>query len=171
MKRYQLSLDDLVRGLEFFGERYEALDVFTRDLQELGRGLMEGRTGEAWRAKDNSAFVFERGSRSYKLRFHPWGIARLTRARLETPGPNEHEAAPGPLSAALHATVLDQWLPAAVVGFLVGGLAGEDPDAFRRVFTMHYDSLAQEWRAYDGPLLGLVRDKRAEADAAFRSVS
>ena len=71
MKRHQLSLDDLVSGLEYFGDRYEALDVFTRDLQELGRGLMERRTGESWRAKDDSAFVFERGGRSYKLRFHP----------------------------------------------------------------------------------------------------
>jgi hypothetical protein len=171
MKRYQLSLDDLVRGLEFFGERYQALDVFTRDLQELGRGLMAGRTGEAWRAKDDSAFVFERGGRSYKLRFHPWGIARLTRAEQATHGPSEHEAAPGPLSAALQATVFDRWLPAAVVGFLVGPPLSERADASRRVFTMHFDPLAKEWGAYDGPLLGLVREKREEADAAFRSVS
>ena len=166
MKRYQLSLDDLVRGLEHFGERYDAFDVFTRDLQELGRGLMETR-----RASDNSAFVFERGGRSYKLRFHPLGIARLTRARQDTPGPTEHDAAPGVLGAALQATMLDQWLPTAVVGFLVGGMQGDGPGAFRLVFTMHFDLSVQDWRAYDGPLLGLLRDKRAEADAAFRAVS
>ena len=166
MKKHQLSLDDLVRGLEHFGERYEALDVFTRDLQELGRGLMETR-----RAGDDSAFVFERGGRSYKLRFHPWGIARLTRARQETPGPAEHDAAPGLLGAALQATVLDRWLPAAVIGFLVGRMLGEGPDALRLVFTMHFDTSVQDWRAYDGPLLGLIRDKRAEADAAFGAAS
>lgn len=171
MNRYQLSLDDLVRGLEYFGDRYEALDVFTRDLQELGRGLMERNTGESWRAQDDSSFVFERGGRSYKLRFHPWGIARLTRARRETPGPNEHEVSPGPLSAALQATVFDRWLPAAVVGFLVGGPLSDRAGASRRVFTMHYDPAMQSWFAYDGPLLGLLREKRAEADAAFRAVN
>ena len=45
MTRYQLSFDDLVSGLEFFGDQYggyEALDVFTRDLQKVGRTLMKG---------------------------------------------------------------------------------------------------------------------------------
>jgi hypothetical protein len=166
MIRHQLTLDDLVRGLEHFGDRHEALDVFTRDLQELGRGLME--TG---RASDNSAFVFERGGRSYKLRFHPWGIARLTRVRQAKTGSSEHDHAPGPLSAALQATVLNQWLPAAVVGFLVGEALGDGPGAFRPVFTMYFDPSVQDWCAYDGSLLGLLYDKRAEADAAFRALN
>ncbi len=161
MSKHQLSLDDLVRGLEYFGERYEALDVFTRDLQEVGRMLMERR--------DEPAFVFERGGRSYKLRFHPSGIARLTRARQETPGPAERQAMPGPLSAALAATSLNQWLPAAVVGFLVGGPLTDRPDPLRRMFTMHYDPSEGGWCAYDGPLLELLREKRREAEATFRS--
>jgi hypothetical protein len=33
------------------------------------------------------------------------------------------------------------------------------------VFIMSYDPAAKEWRAYDGPLANLVREKRLEADA------
>jgi hypothetical protein len=167
MNRYQLSLGDLVRGLEFFGDQYggyEALDVFTRDLQDVGRTLMERRSGEPWPVQGEPAFVFERGGRGYKLRFHPLGIARLTRTRQERIGPTEHQAVLAPLNAALGATGLDVSLPAAIIGFLVG----KETDAFRRVFTMHFDPSVKEWRGFDGSLLEILREKRQEAEAGFR---
>jgi len=173
MNRYQLSFDDLVRGLEFFGDQYggyEALDVFTRDLQDVGRMLMERRSNEPWPVQGEPAFIFERGGRGYKLRFHPLGIARLTRTRREPLGPAESQATLEPLGASLDATTLNRWLPAAIIGFLVGERLGNGPHAGRRVFTMHFDPLAKEWGPYDGPLVELLREKRQEAEAAFRVV-
>lgn len=170
MSSNQLSLDDLVRGLEYFGARYEALDVFARDLKEIGRAVMERRSRDLRPVGDEPAFVFDRGGRGYKLRFHPSGIARLTRAKEGTLGLADSLAALGRLGAHLAATALDRALPSAVVGFLVGDKLGEAADAPRRVFTMTFDPSSRDWHAYDGaPLASDLREKRLEADAAFRS--
>jgi len=169
MSTKQLSLDDLVRGLEHFGERYEALDVFARDIREIGRALMERKFGEVRPVQGEPAFVFDRNGRTYKLRFHPSGIARLTRAKNETLGLTENRVALEVLDAAFEATVLDNVLPSAVLGFLIGAALGDTTDAPRRVFTMSYDPATEAWRAHDGSLAQLLREKRLEADAALRS--
>jgi hypothetical protein len=172
MNRYQLSFDDLVSGLEFFGDQYggyEALDVFTRDLQKVGRTLLKRRSGEPWPVQGEPAFVFERDGRAYKLRFHPLGIARLTRTRLDSIGPVEPQAELGLLSFSLRTTILNRSLPAAVIGFLVGERLGDSSHVFRRVFTMSFDPLVKKWGAFDGSLLELVREKRQEAEEAFCS--
>lgn len=169
MSRRQLKLDDLVRGLEHFGPRYEALDVFARDIEEVGRDLMAQRFGELRPVKGEPAFVFDRNGRRYKLRFHPAGIARLTRTKEDSIGLTDNQVALGLLGAAFGATVLDKALPAAVLGFLVGASLGDVADAPKRVFTMTFDSATGDWRAYDGPLAKLLREKRREADAALGS--
>jgi hypothetical protein len=173
MSTKQLSLDDLVRGLEYFGDRYEAFDVFARDVKDVGRALTEQTSGEAWPGgrpdEREPAFAFVRGRRTYKLRFHPSGFARLTRAKNGAVGGSENPVARSLLGAALAATVLDHVLPSAIVGFLVGAALGPEPDAPRRGFVMSYDLQAREWQAYDGPLANRVREVRLEADAALRS--
>lgn len=169
MSSNQLSLDDLVRGLEHFGARYEALDVFARDIKEVGRALEEHRLGDLRPVNGEPAFVFDRDGRRYKLRFHPSGIARLTRAKAETLGLADNWVALGLLGANFGATVLDKALPSAVLGFLVGNTLGDAADAPRRVFTMSFDPDSGAWRAYDGPLAKLLREKRREADAALGS--
>ena len=80
MAAHQLSLSDLAQGLEHFGERYEALDVFTRDLKAVGQPVLEQRSDDLRSVAGEPAFLFERDGRTYKLRFHPSGIARVTRA-------------------------------------------------------------------------------------------
>jgi hypothetical protein len=169
MATNQLTLDDLVRGLEHFEERYEALDVFTRDIKELGRPLLQGQLGELHPVTGELAFVFDRGGRRYKLRFHPAGIARLTRAKNEPLGHARTPLALGLLGAAYGATVLDRALPSAVLGFLVGATIGDGADAPKRVFTMSHDPSTGEWLAYDGPLASSLREKRLEVDAALSS--
>jgi hypothetical protein len=171
MTTKQLSLDDLVRGLEHFGERYEALDVFARDIKEVGHELMERRFGELRPVQGEPAFVFDRSGRTYKLRFHSSGIARLTRAKKEAPGPTESQVALEFLGPAFGVTALDNALPSAVLGFLVGAALGDAADSPKRVFTMSYDPVMEQWHAYDGPLAKLLREKRLEADAALRSAS
>lgn len=138
-----LSRDDLVRGLERFGARYEALDVLARDLA------------------DDAPCVFERGGRHYRLRIHASGFARLARTAAGTP--------PGPPCTVPTATVLDRARPPAVLGFLVGEPLGDDQDAPRRVFVMAFDPHERAWHAYDGPLARLVREQRRAADAALRA--
>lgn len=168
MAAHQLSLDDLARGLEHFGERYEALDVFARDLKAVGQPVLEQRSGDLRSVVGEPAFLFERRGRMYKLRFHPSGIARVMRATDETSGPTENPVALGSLDEALHATVLDPVLPSAILGFLVGPLLGEGSDS-RRVFPMCFDPQIQDWRVYDGSLARQLREKRREADSALRS--
>jgi hypothetical protein len=104
----------------------------------------------------------------YKLRFHPSGIARVTRAMDETSGSTENPMALGSLDEALHATVLDPVLPSAILGFLVGPLLDEGSDS-RRVFPMCFDPQIRDWRVYDGSLATQLREKRREADRALRS--
>lgn len=169
MSSNQLSLDDLVRGLEHFGARYEALDVFARDIKEVGQAIAEHRLGDLRPVQGEPAFVFERNGRRYKLRFHSLGIARLTRAKDEAIGLADNRVALGLLAPNFGATVLDKALPSAVLGFLVGNTLGEAADAPRRVFTMTFDPSSGDWRAYDGPLARLLREKRREADAALGS--
>jgi hypothetical protein len=168
MAVHQLSLDDLARGLEHFRERYDALDVFTRDLRAVGQPVLEHRAGDLCPVVGEPAFLFERNSRVYKLRFHPSGIARVTRAADETSGPTENPVALDSLDEALHATVLDPVLPSAILGFLVGELLGEGSDA-RRVFPMCFDPQIQGWRFYDGSVAPKLREKRREADSALRA--
>jgi hypothetical protein len=168
MAAHQLSLSDLAQGLEHFGERYEALDVFTRDLKAVGQPVLEQRSDDLRSVAGEPAFLFERDGRTYKLRFHPSGIARVTRATDETSGPIENPVALGSLDVALHATVLPPVLPAAVLGFLVGASLGEGSDA-RHVFTMCFDPQIQDWRVYDGSVARQLREKRREADTALRS--
>jgi hypothetical protein len=171
MSSNQLSLDDLVRGLEHFGARYKALDVFARDIKELVRAAREDRLGDLHPVQGEPAFVFERGGHRYKLRFHPLGIARLTRAKDEPPGPADPPVAQGLLAPHFGATALDNALPAAVLGFLVGDTLGDAADAPRRVFTMTFDPISGEWHAYGGPLAKLLREKRREAEATLGSES
>ena len=171
MGRHQLTLDDLVRGIEFFGDRYDALDVFARDLQEIARPLLHGQLGELRPVEGEPAFVFERGGDRYKLRIHPAGIARLTRAIDEPIGPPDTPLALEVLGAAFGPTSLDPALPSAVIGFLVGGMIVEGVDDLRRVFTMSHDASTGEWGPHDGSLLGFVREKRREVDAELRAAA
>jgi hypothetical protein len=168
MQAHQLSLDDLARGLEHFGERYDALDVFTRSLKAVGQPVLEQRSGDLHSVLGEPAFLFERNGRVYKLRFHPSGIARVTRAAEERSGPTENPGALGSLDEALHATVLDPLLPSAILGFLVGELLAEGSDT-RRVFPMCFDPQIQDWRFYDGSVAPKLREKRREADSALRA--
>lgn len=148
----QLTLDELVDGLEHFGPRYDALDVFTRDLQAIN--------------SNEPTTVFERNGKTYMLRVHPSGFARLTRAK---PGLTENQKVMGLFGPALGATVLDRSLPSALIGFLVGTALGQTADSPKRVFTMSYDPVTKAWDAYDGPLSKLVREKRREAEAALET--
>lgn len=168
MASKQLSLDDLVSGLERFGNRYEALDVFTRDIENVARDIEARRVSDLQPVHGEPfAFMFERNGHRYKLRFHKSGIARLTRAKDETLGLSENQLALGALGAAVG--VLSKSLPSAVLGFLVGATLGGAANSPKRVFTMTYDPPSHGWVAYDGPLAQLLREARREVDAALAS--
>ena len=159
----QLTLDDLANGLEHFGSRYDALDVFARDIKDIGKSLMDRRL-EGVRPVSNDAIAFERSGKSYQLRVHgPSGVARLSRS-TPAQGLSDNQVTLGVLGAAFGATVLDKALPSALLGFLVGAALGTPTDSARRVFTMSYDPVTHEWGAYDGPLSRVVREKRREAE-------
>ncbi len=165
MNTKQLTLDDLVKGLEFFGSRYDALDVFARDIKTLGR---DDQRDPGVYAVTKDSITFDRGGKTYKLRIHGQsGVARLTRTSGSRQGLSNNQVTMGLLGAALGATALDDSLPSALVGFLVGAALGDASDAPKRVFTMSYDPATRRWGSYDGPLSSVVREKRREAEIAL----
>lgn len=164
----ELTLENLVSGLETFSDRYQALDVFIADVSEI-RALASGaQVPGLLREEDASSFVFRRNATWYRLQlFVDDGVARLTRNTVQPPQDSNAGSGAvvgGALGAALGAAVASkkEALGGAAAGLLLGLLvgaalgstsaAGASPP--RKVFALCFDPALGKWRAYDG---GLVR--------------
>lgn len=163
-----LTLDDLVHGLERDGTRYQALDVFAANVQQLRDALSGGALGDLQRVPATppvrAAFVFRRNGTGYQLKVHESGIARLSRQATGPLGLSDEQVALGAIGAAL---LSGKDLPGMLLGFLVGAALGESPDSPRRVLTIRYSAEERRWRAYDGPLAKWMRDQSLMADPAL----
>src|SRR5689334_5506 len=88
MKNPQLKLNDLVNGLELFGERYEALEVFADDVLEMRSDVSVPGLSPA----DLEGRVFQfRGpnGRAYEIRVIPEaGVIRVARVKASDPPPS-----------------------------------------------------------------------------------
>jgi hypothetical protein len=169
MRNPQLKLTDLVLGLERFGDRYEAIDVFADDVLEAWTGqpvpglqLLDAE-GRRYRYTPSTG-----GSYDVEV-FPAHGILRLSRptAVADLPGAVAGAlvgAAAGAITGVLAYEAVRSAQTkkgeAAAAGLVLGLLAGAalaggvQPNAPRRVFTLRFDPVTGQWRAYDG---GLVR--------------
>ena len=167
MKNPQLKLTDLVQGLERFGDRYEAIDVFADDVLEMraeqpvpGLYALDGE-GKRFR------YVASTGG-SYDVELFPdAGIVRLSRSKLpgaSTAGASIAGALAGAVAGTAIGSAVSKKGEAAAAGLVLGLLAGAalggslQPNAPRRVFTLRFDPSLGEWRAYDGGLVPWMKE-------------
>lgn len=169
----ELTLDNLVAGLETFSDRYQALDVFIADVAEI-RSLADGAPVPGLRPEPEteSSFEFEHETTRYHLQlFVEDGVARLTRAvavpqRSATTGAGVGAAVGPALGAAVASK--RQPLEGAAAGLLLGllvgaalGAAGAEAPPARKVFTLCFDPALGQWRAYDGGLVRWMKSRLA----------
>jgi hypothetical protein len=162
-----LTLSDLVAGLERLGSRYKTLDVIAWNVRELREALESGTLGEltpidasqpgrAW-------YGFQRNGVAYQLKVHESGVARLTRAATAGTARSSQLVTGG--ASGLLATSKE--LPEIILGFLIGAALDASPGIARHALTIRYDEQEKQWRAYDGPLARWMREKALHAEPAF----
>jgi hypothetical protein len=168
MRNPQLKLMDLVLGLERFGDRYSAIQVFADDVLEARSAEpvlgLSGLDREGRRFRYTVPEGRSHAGESYDLDLFPdAGVLQMRRA-----AENEPTTQGLPPRDGLTGALADQAVRAArrkrgeaaaedlVLGLLVGTtLKGSTrPHAARRVFTLRFEPSTGGWRAYDG---GLVR--------------
>jgi hypothetical protein len=161
-----LTLSDLVQGLERQGDKYQALDVFAWQVRELRQALETRNFGELKLVDplqpDRAWFAFQRDGKSYQVKVQESGVARLTRAAGAL-GLTGEQVALGALGAIVGAS---KELPGMILGFLVGAALGSAPDSPRHVLTLRYDEQERQWRAYDGPLAKWMREQALKSSPA-----
>lgn len=173
MRNPRLKLMDLVLGLERFGDRYSAIQVFADDVLEARSAEpvpgLSGLDREGRRFRYTVPEGKPRAGESYELDLFPdSGVLQMRRAtEREAPAPER------PVRGGLTGSLAGQAVSAAkrkrgraaaedlVLGLLVGTtLKGSTaPGAPRRVFTLRFEPSTGAWRAYDG---GLVRWMKEE---------
>lgn len=152
------SLENVAGVLRRYAGRYEFLDAFADDVDELRNGTLaattDAQTGPAELVFQTSA------GRLVMMLFPEQGIARFRLGEPGTPRGNKDQVAP---SAALGALVgaavssaskaKEDLLGGLIVGMLVGGLLGAASQPIERVLALRFDPTSGEWQVYDGPLL------------------
>lgn len=171
-----LTLSDLAAGLEKFGDRYSALDVFTHDVQELEQ-LIEGQQvpeSSGIIKHGPNVFSFPYGNQRYQFVVFPdHGVVRVTRnggIRPETmAGAALGTAMGGVVGAAVSRPQAQEIaaLAGMALGLLVGGVIGAavaDANPPRRVFALRFDADKKQWIAYDGGLVRWMKERLARPE-------
>lgn len=151
----RLTLKELIKGLDTFGDGYHAFAVFADDVQELrvraplpGLGAVDA---------EGRRFRLAAGGKSYDVELLPErGAVVIARPPAE-PAPSAEPASFGE-SAELAIVAAQRGkgqVAAPMLGLLLGSVIfdGLQPVA-RKVVTMKFDPEVGEWQVYDG---GLVR--------------
>lgn len=149
-----LTTEDLVRALELFGAKYQALDVFADDLDEGAR-------------KDVERGAVKVGNGSYRFRvFETHGVVRLERVPSVDLGSAATGALAGTtLGAAVSAAMgqkEDGLLGGALLGLLIGGALGAGAGSGTpptKVFALQFDVVSGQWLAYDGSMLRWLKQQ------------
>ncbi len=158
----QLKLPDLVLGLERFGDRYSAIDVFADDLLEVRSAQPVANL----RDLGGGRFAYQYDGKAYILEvFSDTGVVRLSRASgYVSAGPGA-DATPALLTglagAAIGAALSKKGEGAAaglILGLLAGAVMGGSSQAPRRVFTLRFDPTTGQWRPYDGGLVPWMKE-------------
>ncbi len=157
-----LRVDDIIAGLEKYPDKYDALDVYLKDVEEVIQWGETSNPPSNWTSKGPDVyFVNDKAkAKAYVVQIkEKEGVLRLRR-------PSESDPVTGAIvgglgGAALSAAISrkpEAILGTVVVGMLVGALvAPEEPT--RRVFSMRFDPDTRGWRAYSGALLPAVKQQ------------
>jgi hypothetical protein len=163
MTNARLSLNQLVRGLERYDGKYDALEIFVDDVEEL-HALRRGEqlpTQLEARA-DGKDLVFKVSEKPYRMSIsEKSGTARITRGAAADGG-TDLTVLGGIVGTAIgHATGSkgDGWVPGLVLGLLAGHAL--DNEKKQRTIAVRYDAETGEWRAYGGPMSQWMRQQAA----------
>jgi hypothetical protein len=151
------TLLDVVRVLEEYQGRYEALDAFADDIDELRWPNLAPDVQIVPNVPRPTAEIWIAGRRLRIEVFEPQGIARF---RLLPEGPPPQNtmgiaaALGGALGGALGAASAKKegLLTGVALGMLVGGLLGAALAPPDRALALQFDQVSASWRLYDGPL-------------------
>ena len=153
------TFHDIRNALQLYEGRYEFLDAFVDDIEEVQSGALAGtpvvQPGVAplLRASVDGSPLFVR-------LFPHQGIARFSLSL--PPGQPGGDAAAGAFLGGLVGTAVgaaskskEGLLGGLVLGMLVGGIAGAAaaPAPLERVLALQFDPHGARWQLYDGPLL------------------
>lgn len=153
-------LADVVQVLQLYRSRYEFLDAFADDIEELAA---QGLAIKGWKVTSDPRPVVETWVAGEWLSIEIFDDRGVARFRLlgatAVPPAGESVALGAALGGALGvalAAASDQkegLLGGLVLGMLVGGLIGAAAPIMRRSIALRFDPQSSNWRLYDGPLL------------------
>ena len=151
------NLQNIADVLRQYGGRYEFLDAFADDIEELRTGVFT-RVPGAYAGPAGVTIPTSAGRILMQL-FPEQGIARFHLAEQAAPRGNDQVAAGAALGALIGTAVSaaskakEGLLGGLIVGMLVGGLVGAAAQPVERVLALRFDSATGQWQVYDGPLL------------------
>lgn len=151
------TLIDVVRVLEQYQGRYDALDAFADDIDELRWPNLAPDVQVVPNAPRPTAEVWIGGRRLRLEVFEPQGIARFRVLPEGLPPQNPigiGAALGGALGGAVGAASAKKegLLTGVALGMLVGGLIGAALAPPDRALALQFDTVSASWRLYDGPL-------------------
>jgi hypothetical protein len=155
-----LRVDDIIAGLEKYPDKYDALDVYLKDVEEVVQWGETSHPPSNWTSKGPDVYFVNDKAKAYVVQIKEReGVLRLRRPSQSDPATGAIVGGLG--GAALSAAISrkpEAILGTVVVGMLVGALvAAEEPS--RRVFSMKFDPNTRGWRAYSGALLPAVKQQ------------
>jgi hypothetical protein len=151
------NLSDVAQVLETYKGRYEALDAFVDDIDELSSPYVVPGVLMLTGAPRPVAEVWVEQSHLSIEVFEGQGIARFKLLPQEPKPQNTvtiGAAMGGALGAAIGAASerKEGLLGGLALGILVGGILGAVATPVDRALALQFDSVSGSWRLYDGPL-------------------
>lgn len=142
-----LKIDEIASGLERFPGKYDAIDVYVKDVDVDPAQL--GTT------------ITLDGNRRYRLELKPeFGVLRLRRDESSTGSGALIGAVVGGTIGLAASKKPEAILGATVLGMLVGTvLFPDEAQSPRQVLTMKFDPLRRTWRAYSGSLVPTMKEQ------------
>ena len=155
-------LTDIVHVLQSHSGRYECLDAFVDDIEELATQRLGSEVRVMNSGPEPTVEAWVDGQRLSIQIFSDQGIARFRLLdAAPTPPPEETMGLAAALGGVLGAAVgaasnkKEGLLGGLVLGVLVGGLLGAASQRVpaERALALQFDPVTSSWMLYDGPLL------------------
>lgn len=152
------KLRDIAGALQAYRGRYEFLDAFADDVDEIrDRTLSDVATLVQGGTQPMVAVPIQGGPLLVQL-FPEQGVARFRLGQGQA-GNGNHALTGATIGGAVGAALSsasnakEGLLGGLILGMLVGGLAGAAAGPVERVLALQFDPAVANWRLYDGPLL------------------
>lgn len=157
------SIQDIARTLRAYRGRYEFLDAFVDDINEVRSGALATSATLVEQGPHPKVGLLFEGEPLVAQLFPEQGIARFWLGQAGQQGNGDRIAAGAAAGAAIGGLLgtavssatktKEGLLGGLILGMLVGGVAGAAAQPVERVLAMQFDPAVANWRLYDGPLL------------------